>query len=63
MALVGKLRGAVAREKGREHITLTANLLWQIWKARNDKQFNKMSNEPIMVVNKALMEWNEYHLA
>ena len=58
-----ELRGAVVREKGREHITLTANILWQIWKSRNDKQFNNRSNEPMVVVNKALMEWNEYQLA
>lgn len=32
-----ELRGASSRENGRDHITLTVNLLWQIWKARNDK--------------------------
>ncbi|XP_027086455.2 uncharacterized protein [Coffea arabica] len=58
-----ELRGAVSREGGREHITLTVHILWQIWKARNNKQFNNSSREPIVVVNKALMEWNEFQLA
>ncbi|XP_071914133.1 uncharacterized protein [Coffea arabica] len=43
-----------------------APLKWdglEIWKSRNHKQFNNRSNEPIVVINKALMEWNEYQLA
>ena len=30
---------AIAREKGEEHITFTVNLLWQIWKDRNEINF------------------------
>mgnify|MGYP004702503179 CR=1 FL=1 len=58
-----ELRGAVVREQGREHITLTVNILWQIWKSRNNIQFNNRSSEPLGVVNKALREWNEFQLA
>nr|XP_027120691.1 uncharacterized protein LOC113737705 [Coffea arabica] len=53
----------MGREGGRDHIVLTVHILWQICKARNDKLFNNNSRDPMAVVNKAVMEWNEYQLA
>ena len=35
------LMEAMARDAGKEHICLTVNLLWQIWKFRNRVQFDR----------------------
>ncbi|XP_027061039.1 uncharacterized protein [Coffea arabica] len=51
---------ATVREKGEEHITFTVNLLWQIWKDRNEINFNGKGRAPGVVVHKALTEWLEY---
>ncbi|XP_027177900.1 uncharacterized protein LOC113777055 [Coffea eugenioides] len=44
---------ATAREKGEEHITFIVNLLWQIWKDRNEINFNRKGRGPGVVTNKA----------
>ncbi|XP_071913980.1 uncharacterized protein [Coffea arabica] len=44
---------ATAREKGKEHITFIVNLLWQIWKDRNEINFNRNGRGPGVVTNKA----------
>ncbi|XP_071918890.1 uncharacterized protein [Coffea arabica] len=54
------LKEPVTKEKGNERISLTINLLWQIWKSRNDKQFNGHGRDPLVAANKAVMEWQEY---
>ncbi|XP_071927648.1 uncharacterized protein [Coffea arabica] len=41
-------------------MVLTANLLWRVWKARNDGQFNEVERDPFIPINKALREWREY---
>ena len=51
---------AQKRAKGREHIALTINILWQVWKARNGVQFNRKKRCPGQIVNKAMQEWLEY---
>ena len=51
---------ATIREKGEEHITFTVNLLWHIWKDRNEINFNGKGRDPGVVVHKALTEWLEY---
>ena len=43
-----------------EHIALTANILWQIWKARNDRMFNNVQQYPLKIIQKAQNEWMEY---
>lgn len=58
-----ELMQVTKREEGREHIILTANLLWQIWKARNESQFNKEERDPFLPVHKAVGEWREYQEA
>ncbi|XP_027157659.1 uncharacterized protein LOC113759290 [Coffea eugenioides] len=46
--------------EGRNHITLTVNILWQIWKSRNQVQFDDRSNCPGRTASKAVQEWAEY---
>ncbi|XP_027167207.1 uncharacterized protein LOC113767344 [Coffea eugenioides] len=58
-----ELMQATKREDGRDHIILTANLLWQVWKARNDRQFTGVERDPFLPVNKAVAEWREYQEA
>ena len=57
------LKEAVSKEKGMERICLTINLLWQIWKSSNDKQVNGCGRDPLVAVNKAVVEWQEYQEA
>ncbi|XP_027126082.2 uncharacterized protein [Coffea arabica] len=48
------------RPRGMEHIGLTANILWQVWKERNKKEFeNKGSCLPARTISKAHKEWLE----
>ena len=51
---------AKERKEGRNHIELTINTLWQIWKSRNLIQFNNDRKCPGFVVGKAVQEWQEY---
>nr|XP_027077070.1 uncharacterized protein LOC113700836 [Coffea arabica] len=53
-------KDAANKENGRERIVLTINLLWQIWKSRNERQFNDKGRDPWLTANKAVMEWREY---
>ncbi|XP_027076016.1 uncharacterized protein [Coffea arabica] len=57
------LMEAKARDAGKEHICLTVNLLWQIWKSRNRVQFEREVGCPGIVGMKAVQEWNEYEVA
>ena len=48
------------RARGMEHIGLTSNILWQVWKERNQKEFeNKTSCSPARTIVKAQKEWLE----
>ena len=49
-----------ARKEGREHITLTVDILWQIWKAINAVEFEDKERHPMKVITKAVKEWEEY---
>ena len=51
------------RKEGRSHIALTVNILWQIWKSRNQVQFNEVRNCPGRTASKAVNEWSEYQEA
>ncbi|KAL3509329.1 hypothetical protein ACH5RR_028730 [Cinchona calisaya] len=57
------LIGAADRKEGREHICLTENLLWQIWKEKNSWNLNQKRKLDIQVVQKVLTEWNEFQEA
>ena len=57
------LMDAQQRKDRREHIVLTVNILWQVWKARNKVQFNREKKCPRMIINQAVQEWQEYELA
>ncbi|XP_071928207.1 uncharacterized protein [Coffea arabica] len=54
------LTEAKCSSEGMEHITLIANILWQTWKARNDRMFNNVQQHPLKIVQKAQNEWMEY---
>ncbi|XP_027173470.1 uncharacterized protein LOC113773121 [Coffea eugenioides] len=54
------LMEAQKRVEGRDHIALTINILWQVWKARNGVLFNREKRCPGQTVNKAVQEWLEY---
>ena len=43
-----------------EHIVLTANILWQIWKARNKMAFEQQRSGANDIVQRAQQEWLEY---
>nr|XP_027102930.1 uncharacterized protein LOC113724203 [Coffea arabica] len=50
---------ATSRTEGREHVELTVNILWQIWKRRNEWKFNAKRRHPWKTVKKAQQEWQE----
>ncbi|XP_071939813.1 uncharacterized protein [Coffea arabica] len=56
----GSLMEAQVRKEGREHIELTINVLWQIWKSRNLIQFNREGRYPGLTSNEAVQEWLEF---
>ena len=50
---------ARCRIQGKAHIGLTAYILWQIWKNRNNKVFNNKDMDPTTIVNKTYNAWCE----
>ena len=55
-----ELMEATKKEEGNEHICLIGNLLWQVWKTRNEGQFWGVKRHPMVDTNKAMHEWEEY---
>ncbi|XP_071916201.1 uncharacterized protein [Coffea arabica] len=51
---------ARSRSRGEDHITLTANIIWQIWKARNARQFEGKYGEHMSILENAKNEWLEF---
>ena len=45
------------RSAGIDHIALIVNILWQLWKARNDRVFNSVERYPLKTIQKAHEEW------
>lgn len=48
------------RKDGKEHIALIVDILWQIWKSRNDREFKDQGRHPMKVIQRAQREWEEY---
>nr|XP_027081023.1 uncharacterized protein LOC113703745 [Coffea arabica] len=57
------LMEAQTRREGLEHIALTVEILWQIWKARNEAEFEEKDRHPMEVIRKAIKDWEEYQQA
>ncbi|XP_027099102.2 uncharacterized protein [Coffea arabica] len=49
-----------SKELGTEHIVLTVNILWQIWKAWNKMVFEQQRSGANDIVQRAQQEWLEY---
>ena len=56
---VGLLR-AKERPDGKDHLDLTINTLWQIWKDRNRVTHGQQAREELSCVQKAQQEWLEF---
>lgn len=54
---------AEQRPEGKKHIELTANLLWYIWKTRNEGTFNQEQRQPQWTVTRAIDDWWEFREA
>ncbi|XP_027061009.2 uncharacterized protein [Coffea arabica] len=48
---------------GEDQVNLTINILWQIWKVRNDREFNHKDREPHKIIHKSMKEWMEFDKA
>ena len=48
------------RPKGWQHISLSVHILWQIWKDRNEVEFNGKKNQPWRTIQKAQEDWLEF---
>lgn len=57
------LQKAEERLDGKLHIELTANLLWFIWKARNEGVFNLHQQQAGWICKRACDDWWEWKLA
>lgn len=55
-----ELSKAIQRINGKEHIELTVNIMWNIWRARNEIQFYSNLKNGFQRINKALVELREY---
>ncbi|XP_027062866.2 uncharacterized protein [Coffea arabica] len=51
---------ATSRKEGAQYQALTVNILWQVWKTRNEKIFNNRCRHPFEIVQKAHFKWLEY---
>ncbi|KAL3506407.1 hypothetical protein ACH5RR_031789 [Cinchona calisaya] len=51
---------AMTRDNGNDHIHLTTNIIWQIWKVRNKTCFEGAQADVKRFLDKALREWMEY---
>lgn len=51
-----RLLRAKNRRDGMKHTEVTVNLLWQIWKNRNNHGFNQEERSGREVISKALQE-------
>ncbi|XP_027067757.1 uncharacterized protein [Coffea arabica] len=52
------------QERGEvDQVNLTINILWQIWKSRNEREFNQKEREPHKIIQKAMKEWMEFEEA
>lgn len=47
------------RHQGMDHLALTAIVPWNIWKAKNARDFNGKEKEPRRIITKACKEWME----
>ena len=48
------------RTRGEDHITLTANIIWQLWKARNARQYEGKYRDHLSIIEIANNEWLEF---
>ncbi|XP_027157869.1 uncharacterized protein LOC113759492 [Coffea eugenioides] len=54
------LQQARERADGKAHIEMTTNLLWHIWKARNNWNFNLINQEGYRISQYAMADWFEF---
>ncbi|XP_027166343.1 uncharacterized protein LOC113766338 [Coffea eugenioides] len=54
---------STSKDCGPERVSLTINLFWQIWKARNRRVFDNEFQNPPNIVSKAQVEWLDYEQA
>lgn len=52
-----ELTKAKGGDRLRERMTVSAFILWQVWKAHNAWYFNKEYWEPKVIIDRAVREW------
>lgn len=52
-----------SRREGTKHIELIPKILWQLWKYRNNRTFNRYAKDNIVVIETIVQEWQEFEHA
>ena len=55
-----KVTQTLSMNQGQDRVSLTINILWQIWKTTNKKIFEQANQDPFKTVRKAQDEWLEF---
>ena len=45
-----EITGAKSRQDGEDHLALTVNILWQVWKSRNEWEFNNKQRHAMTTI-------------
>lgn len=54
---------SATKERGLDHVHLTVNILWQLWKSRNRIVIEKEQLDALRLIQKAHREWMEFDTA
>ena len=48
------------RHSGANHLALIVNILWQVWKNRNELEFNNKKRQSVQIVQNTHEKWIKY---
>ena len=55
-----EILGVRHRHSGANHLALIVNILWQVWKNRNELEFNNKKRQSVQIVQNTHEKWIKY---